>query len=65
MADTTVTTTQSPPRERVDDAVYEGWNFDEVNEQARELRAVAREQGHDAAASACSGTATVVVRHSA
>jgi hypothetical protein len=47
-------------REAVDPAVYEGWDFDRLNREARELRRVARVEGYDAAVSSSRGRAAAV-----
>lgn len=49
--------------ESVDSAAFEGWDFDQLNATARELRAVERAEGRDTAVSRSSGEATGVVRH--
>lgn len=69
MGRATATTTSSlsatTVHERVDPSVYEGWDFAQLNREAAELRAIAREQGRDAAVSRASGHATTVARRSA
>ncbi|MHB1537113.1 MAG: hypothetical protein ACYCUM_11655 [Solirubrobacteraceae bacterium] len=39
------------PHETVDLAVYEGWDFDRINSEARRLRRLGRENGIDAVVS--------------
>jgi hypothetical protein len=48
-------------REAVDPAVYEGWDFDQLNREARELRRIAQAEGYDAALSSSRGRAAAVV----
>jgi hypothetical protein len=48
----------------VDAAVYEGWDFAQLNREAQQLRAVSASEGHDAMVSRSSGQATRVVHPS-
>lgn len=48
--------------EALDLAVYEGWDFDRVNREARRVRELARKHGHDAVVSRRRGSATAVGR---
>ncbi len=58
--------TQSPQQhEAVDPAVYDGWDFDELNREARRIRRMEREKGHDAVVSSSRGCATAVARRDA
>lgn len=50
------------PYEPVDPSVYEGWDFDRINREARGLRELEREKGRDAVVSKRRGSATAVGR---
>jgi hypothetical protein len=52
--------TAAQPREAVDPAIYEGWDFDELNREARRIRRMEREKGRDAVVSSSRGGATTV-----
>lgn len=53
----------SERRETVDADVYEGWDFAQLNSDARELRENRNRDGYDAMVSRDSGQATRVIRH--
>jgi hypothetical protein len=59
-ATTKPTETVTQPHEVVDPAVYEGWDFDQLNREARELRRIARTKGYDATLSTSRGRAAAV-----
>lgn len=52
----------SERRETVDAEAYDGWDFAQLNSDARELRAVRDSEGYDAMVSRSSGQATRVIR---
>lgn len=53
-------TAAAQPHEAVDPTVYEGWDFDRVNREARRLRRLERGKGHDAVVAAGDGQAVAV-----
>lgn len=55
-------TPAAQPHEEVDPAVYDGWDFERINAEARRIRRLEREKGHDAVISTRRASPTVLAR---